>query len=114
MDYEPNHSTIHRTYADISKTVKKRRRRREGEEKEAGTCAHVKTIELGRNERKEYLWNETRMHVKKMELKGREKKRREKKRKEKKRNDGSDQNQSTKLKLDFSVLKGDPHRSPRP
>ncbi|KAL2750151.1 hypothetical protein V1477_001647 [Vespula maculifrons] len=54
IEYEPNHSTIRRTRADISKSVKKRRRSRERAEKEAGTCAHVRTIELGRKERKEY------------------------------------------------------------
>ncbi|KAL2750162.1 hypothetical protein V1477_001658 [Vespula maculifrons] len=54
LPYEPNHSTIRRTRADISKSVKKRRRSRERAEKEAGTCAHVRTIELGRKERKEY------------------------------------------------------------
>ncbi|KAL2742277.1 hypothetical protein V1477_009906 [Vespula maculifrons] len=35
--------------------------------------------------------------------------------KEKKRKDRPEQNQSTKIQLDYSVLKeGDPHRSPRP
>ncbi|KAL2744475.1 hypothetical protein V1477_007017 [Vespula maculifrons] len=55
MDYETNHSTIHRTCSDVSKSGKQRRRERV--EKKAGTCAHVKPIDLKRKERKEYPWN---------------------------------------------------------
>ncbi|KAL2721159.1 hypothetical protein V1477_019979, partial [Vespula maculifrons] len=39
------------TYADISKSMKRRRSRRAREEKKTETCAHVKTIEIKRKER---------------------------------------------------------------
>ncbi|KAL2743010.1 LOW QUALITY PROTEIN: hypothetical protein V1477_008499 [Vespula maculifrons] len=57
-----------RTLADISKSIKRRRSRREREEKKAGTCAHVKRIEFGRDNRR-HIRQRTRARVRTMKWK---------------------------------------------
>ncbi|KAL2730409.1 hypothetical protein V1477_016220 [Vespula maculifrons] len=48
IDYETNISTIYGiTLADMSKSIIWRRSRREGEEKKAGTCAHLHLTKTG-------------------------------------------------------------------
>ncbi|KAL2745677.1 hypothetical protein V1477_006068 [Vespula maculifrons] len=91
IDYEANISTIYGiTLADMSKSIIWRRSRREGEEKKAGTCAHVRGIEFGR-ERRRGIGKVTRARSVAT----------------------LDQNGGTKIELDFSILKGgNPHRSP--
>ncbi|KAL2738226.1 hypothetical protein V1477_011585 [Vespula maculifrons] len=66
IDYETNISTIYGiTLADMSKSIIWRRSRREGEEKKAGTCAHVRGIEFGR-ERRRGIGKVTRARVRTM------------------------------------------------
>ncbi|KAF7415115.1 hypothetical protein HZH68_003604 [Vespula germanica] len=101
--------------ADISRFAKKRKRRRESKEKEKKMrreeSLNVRTcekdgVEQKRKKRRSVRCDGTHACVEKMKLD---------------REDGCrrigtlDENQSTKIQLDFSVQKeGDPHRSPRP
>ncbi|KAL2738417.1 LOW QUALITY PROTEIN: hypothetical protein V1477_011776 [Vespula maculifrons] len=78
-----------------------KKRRRERVEKKAGTCAHVKKIELKRKKEKiSGRCNGTHAREKQMKFG-----KKDGHGKEKKRKDRPEQNQSTKIQLDYSVLK---------